>query len=144
MPIVDGPTDERIVRELRSACARRLSDATVQAVYLFGSAAGGTLRPDSDLDIAALLERPIDERMAHELAQDLACALGRDVDLIDLRRASTVLATQVVGSGRRIETADAGAAARFEYQTLAEYAYLNERRGAAIRAFKERILGESA
>jgi predicted nucleotidyltransferase len=141
---VDGLTDERIVRELRSACVRRLPDATVQAVYLFGSAAVAALRPESDLDIALLLELPIDDRMAHELAQDLACALGREVDLIDLRRASTVLATQVVGSGRRIETGDAGAAARFEYQTLAEYASLNERRGAAIKTFRERIPGESA
>lgn len=129
---------------VRAAVASRVPTAVVQAIYVFGSLARGALRADSDADIALLLARPLEERVVYELALDLACSLGRDVDLIDLRRASTVLATQVVGSGRRIEAGDPHAAMRFEGETFAEYAYLNERRGPAIKAFKDRILGESA
>jgi len=86
----------------------------VQAIYLFGSYGTEDEWPNSDIDIALLLP-PVEAKAAGSLAlgelhlgrQRL---LGRDVDLINLRRASTVLQKEVVVADRRIFCADAYAA----------------------------------
>lgn len=102
------------------------------AVYLFGSVAQGDTSATSDLDIAVLAARPLTE--AHRLAveEQLAVAAGRDVDLVDLRRASTVLRAQVVGNGRLLFETDATARELFEDLVYSAYADLNEARRAII------------
>jgi len=49
----------------------------VIAVYLFGSAAAGELRPDSDIDLAVLLVAPQPAARLWSLAQSLAVSVGR-------------------------------------------------------------------
>ncbi|MEK7761619.1 MAG: nucleotidyltransferase domain-containing protein, partial [Nitrospirota bacterium] len=66
------------------------------ALYRFGSQAKGTARPDSDVDLAVLARNPIPAIRRFELAQELAIQLHRDVDLVDLRSASTVMRMQVI------------------------------------------------
>jgi predicted nucleotidyltransferase len=102
------------------------------AAYLFGSVARGDTSATSDLDIAVLAARPLAE--AHRLAveEQLAVAAGRDVDLVDLRRASTVLRAQVVGHGRLLFETDATARELFEDLVYSAYADLNEARRAII------------
>ena len=74
----------------------------IAAVLLFGSAVRGRLRPDSDIDVAALFEHDaipgIEERLA--LRQRLEEAVQRDVDLIVLNDAPTILAFQALRYGR--------------------------------------------
>ncbi|MTI69882.1 MAG: nucleotidyltransferase domain-containing protein, partial [Firmicutes bacterium] len=60
---------------------------------LFGSAANGTLREDSDVDIAFLSSKNIEDYDIFMLGQELAEKLERDVDLIDLKKAYTVFKT---------------------------------------------------
>lgn len=100
----------------------------LDAVYLFGSAAARRLRADSDVDLAVLADEPLaaPERLA--LTAELADIVRRDVDLVDLRRASTVLQAQVIARGQRLLVADASAAAWFEMRALKSYALLNEER----------------
>jgi predicted nucleotidyltransferase len=74
----------------------------LKLVYLFGSYAAGTQDKQSDLDIAVLADATIDNVSRWELAQTLACELDIDVDLIDLRFASTVLSQQVIEQGIRL------------------------------------------
>jgi predicted nucleotidyltransferase len=74
----------------------------LKLVYLFGSYAAGTQDKQSDLDIAVLADASIDNVSRWELAQTLACELDIDVDLIDLRFASTVLSQQVIEQGIRL------------------------------------------
>lgn len=71
-------------------------------VLLFGSVARGTARPDSDLDLAIDLGRPltVDDRLA--LVDALAAASGRPVDLIDLRRAGVPLTGEILKHGVRL------------------------------------------
>ena len=61
------------------------------ALYRSGSRAKVTARPDSDIDLAVLTRDPIPNLRRFELAQALAIRLHHDVDLVDLRSASTVM-----------------------------------------------------
>ena len=72
----------------------------VQAIYLYGTYGTGLERPDSDVDIALLLA-PQEARAVKGLALSdlrfaLEAALGRDVDLVNARRVSTVLQKEIV------------------------------------------------
>lgn len=111
-----------------------------QAVYLFGSWVEGTARPDSDCDVALLLP-PTEARRAGVLALsplrvELERRLGLEVDLVNLRLASTVLAKEVVTRGERIHAADLAAADAFEALTLSLYQELNLERAEVLRDFE--------
>lgn len=99
-----------------------------EAVYLFGSAARGGLRRDSDLDVAVLAPTALDGSQRYALAAELADICHRDVDLIDLRSATTVLQAQVVTRGRLIAEESPVERALFEMRTLKAYAMLSEER----------------
>ena len=108
----------------------------VEAVYVFGSAADGRVRDDSDVDLAFLADRAQDAVVVFDAAQALAGRLGREVDLIDLRRASTVMRLQVLAKGRRILTNDVISTDTFEMYAYSDYARLQEERAPTIRAFE--------
>ena len=97
----------------------------------------GALRADSDIDYAVLLARPLDAVERFDLQEDVARALRRSVDLVDLRRASTVLRMQVVASGVAVAVGDAIERERFEILTYASYARLNEERRAILEQIAE-------
>ena len=108
-----------------------------QAIYLFGSYQTADERSDSDVDIAILLP-PQQAKAAGSLAlsalrSELENYLKRDVDLINLRQAPTVLQKEVVAAERRIYLTDEYAAAEFEMLTFSYYQKLNEERAAIIR-----------
>jgi predicted nucleotidyltransferase len=98
------------------------------AVYVFGSAAREELRQESDVDLAVLARRPLDQIARWHLQEEIAAALGRDVDLVDLRAASTVMRVQVLRDGRLLYEAAPGERALFEATALASYARLQEER----------------
>lgn len=89
------------------------------AMYAFGSRVQGHARPDSDLDLALLVPGYAQPLQRWELAQQLATALGCEVDLLDLRAASTVMQYQVLMTGRCL-WAQQPAAALFECFVLNE------------------------
>jgi predicted nucleotidyltransferase len=127
--------ENEIVRWLEPRLA---SGGRLLAVYLFGSEAEGRARPDSDVDLAFLSERALDPVVVFDVAQDLATALHRDVDLVDLSRASTVLRAQVIGRGRVLHSGDARRVGEFEMYALSDYARLNEERARVMESFLER------
>lgn len=128
--------DERVVLQM---LGERLSaGGRLLAVYVFGSFSDGRARPDSDIDLAVLCERSLPPELVFDVAQELASALGRDVDLVYLRRASTVLRAQVVGTGRRLLDTAPTLTGEFEMYTLSDYARLNEERRGVREAFEER------
>jgi predicted nucleotidyltransferase len=127
-------TDDVIVTELRSAV-----DGLV-AVYRFGSTVQGATTPSSDTDVAVLARHRLPPTVRFDLQERLAALLGRDVDLVDLASASTVMALQVVGYGRLLFEADAAARGQFEDLTFSRYARLNEER----RGILERIAAEGS
>ena len=54
------------------------------------------------------------------------------MDLIDLSRASTVMAKEVIRTGVVLHMADRSRLQQFEMRTLADYARLNEERQAVL------------
>ena len=98
------------------------------ALYRFDSQAKGTARPDSDVDLALLARAPIPAMRRFELAQELAIQLHRDVDLVDLRSASTVMRMQVISTGTCLDAPDESARREFEMYAYSDYARLNEER----------------
>jgi len=130
--IPPNPDVRRLVAPLREA----LPD--LMAVYLFGSAASGHAGRESDLDLAALTEKPMPARQRFNLAETLARIAGRDVDLVDLRSADTVLRMQVVERGRRLFARSWLEAEEFENFVYRDYADLNERRAGILSDIRER------
>ncbi|MBC7953206.1 MAG: nucleotidyltransferase domain-containing protein [Rhodospirillaceae bacterium] len=99
----------------------------VQALTLFGSRAQGVERPDSDLDIAVMLPAPADPVSLWESGETIARTLNVDVDLVDLRKASTVMQFQIITTGRHL-LAVTPELERYEAFIMAEMMDLNEAR----------------
>ncbi len=110
----------------------------VVAIYLFGSAAAGELRADSDIDLAVLPNASLPVARRWSLAQALAVSAGRDVDLVDLRSASTVMRAQVVSTGKRLYCANKSLCSEFEDRVYSDYARLNEERQHILDDIRER------
>jgi predicted nucleotidyltransferase len=128
---MDVPADNSVA-DLTAALVLLVSRSIpgVQAVYLFGSAAEGRLRADSDMDLAVLAAAPIAPELRFDTAEACARQLGREVDLVDLRTAPLVLQAQIVGRGRRLAGLGASReAAFFENQVLSRYCAFAEERG---------------
>ncbi|MCC5887789.1 MAG: nucleotidyltransferase domain-containing protein [Gammaproteobacteria bacterium] len=109
----------------------------LRAIYLFGSMATGDGHADSDADLAVLGTAAFDGVRIFELAAELADVLHRDVDLIDLPKASTVMRAQIIAFGRRIFGQGADLEA-YECRSLSEYARLNEERAGILEDIARR------
>lgn len=113
----------------------------VVAIYQFGSTVTGTTHPRSDIDLAVLAPRPLEPLARFELQEQLARMLHRDVDLVDLRAASTVMRMQVIAHGVRLAVFDPGAADCFETYAYSDYARLNEERRAILeQVYRDRTV----
>jgi predicted nucleotidyltransferase len=106
--------------------------------YQFGSTTDGTTHADSDLDLAVLARRPLPNLDRWDLQEELAVRVGRDVDLVDLRSASTVMQAQVIDTADLLAEADRTARQEFEMQVCSAYALLNEERAGILSDVQER------
>jgi uncharacterized protein len=108
------------------------------AVYRFGSQAQGTANQQSDVDLAFLAQHRMTPQALFELRQDLAPILQREVDLIDLRMASTVMRMQVLSTGECLFCGDDRARDQFEMLVYSSYARLNEERSGILEDVRAR------
>ena len=69
-------------------------------VIIFGSTANNSQRPDSDIDIAIYPKKGFSSRQRQELSDQIACATGRTVDLIDLTHVDGALLRQILRTGK--------------------------------------------
>ncbi len=118
-----------------SEVIRTICDAIpdVMVVYQFGSTVAGPTHDRSDLDLAVLAPRALDPVQRFDLQERLAQLLRCDVDLVDLRAASTVMRMQVISRGTVLAVFDAAEKERFETYTYSAYARLNEERKAILQ-----------
>ena len=110
----------------------------VVAIYSFGSSGTPYERKDSDVDLAVLPQGSVDSAYLWEVAQEIAKELGKDVDLVDLLQASTVMRSQVLAASKRLYCSDRLACERFENYVYASYARLNEERRGILKDIKQR------
>ena len=110
----------------------------VEAIYLFGSISAGTEHADSDIDLAVMTKAGLSPTRFWEVAQELSSMVSRDVDLINLREASTVMRMEIVSSGERIYCANEANSDAFENFVFADYARLNEERARILKDIRRR------
>jgi len=113
-------------------------DAELSAVYIFGSFITEYETKTSDIDIAIMCKSKIDKLELWDVTQKISIALKRDVDLFDLKSASTVMQMQVVANGRRIYSTDEIVSEKFEDFVFSSYALLNEERKGILEDIKSR------
>jgi len=106
-------------------------------IIVFGSALTGKMLPDSDIDTAFLADREHNAYDIYMVGQELADMLGRDVDLVNLGKASTVFQARVLTTGKVIYCSDDTRRMFFAMYTLKKYARLNEER----RCILDKITG---
>ncbi len=106
-------------------------------IYIFGSTVKGTSHKNSDLDIAFLPGSDINEYEIFILAQELAEKVNIDVDLVNLKKASTVFQAQIIATGSIIYCSDEQIRMNFEMNALKMYAKLGEERKVIIDKVKE-------
>ncbi len=114
-----------VVDALRSAFPNAL------AVYAFGSQMQGTATPESDLDLAILVAGYADPLLLWQLSSQLADIVDCDVDLLDLRAASTVMQSQVLMTGERLWGLPLEAGL-FECFIMSEKMWLDEKRAGIL------------
>ena len=105
--------DPQLLESLRSTCARF---PTVRVAMLFGSRATGRAGPASDVDLGVLCA----DEDRYALACALTDALGLDVDLVDLSRASVPLREEILRDGVIVYEGEPGAGALWLSHTLVE------------------------
>lgn len=112
-------------------------------IYAFGSRMQGTANAQSDLDLAVLVAGYADPLQLFEMANQLADKLGYEVDLLDLRVASTVMQYQVITTGRRLWAKDIQADL-FDVFVLNEKLDFDELRAEQLNEIREtgRIYGK--
>ena len=81
----------------------------VRLALIYGSYAAGTMRMGSDVDIAVLLDRPIDVDRRLALAEQFESALSLTIDLADLYAMSGTILRQILCKGQVLVKNDPGA-----------------------------------
>lgn len=107
------------------------------AIYLFGSRANGTANSDSDLDLAVLVAGYAEPLQLWDISNDLAEIAGCDVDLLDMRAASTVMQYQILQTGRCL-WANKLEADLFECFVLSEKLYFDQARAGLLDDIQKR------
>jgi uncharacterized protein len=125
-------TQQQIIQGLYRAFPNLL------ALYAFGSRIQGTANAQSDLDLAVLVEGYADSVQLFDLANQLAEQLGYEVDLLDMRAASTVMQFQILTTGERWWAKDVLQVGLFETMILGEKTNLDEARAPLLADIQSR------
>jgi uncharacterized protein YutE (UPF0331/DUF86 family)/predicted nucleotidyltransferase len=113
---VSGSLEQRVVM----ACE---AQPDLVAAYLFASAARGTSRPESDIDVAVLFAHAPAKRLnspRFEIEGELERVLGRPVDLVVMNDAPADLSIRVLRDGRLLLDRNPSARIAFEVRTRNE------------------------
>lgn len=107
-------------------------------IIVFGSFARNTAHQTSDIDIAFYShDDSISSYDIFIMAQELADILKKEVDLIDLRTASTVFKAQIYTDGITIYSDDDLLLKEQQMLALSMYAKLNENRAPVLKKIAE-------
>ncbi len=91
---------------MRERAIQLLRDEGALAAWVFGSRAAGTARPDSDIDVAVLVEPALPLLRCERLARLLEAALDSPVDLVDFLTAPLPLQARIVRTGELLFSDD--------------------------------------
>jgi predicted nucleotidyltransferase len=112
----------------------------VRLAMLFGSAARGTMHAGSDVDIGFIPvdpDLPLGDELDLQLALSAAC--GREVDLVRLDHAQTLLKWQVAREGRVLVAGGPFETSRFVATAAAEWLDFEPGYTRAAERFRQRL-----
>jgi len=124
---------DKFKNELVTLCTLHIPN--VKLIYLFGSQASNQTFKNSDIDLAVLTANKIPLVERWELQQKLAEELNKDVDLVDLLSASTVLKNEIIIKGLCLFDPQ-NYKLKFEMQVMSMYQHLNDERSEIMNKFK--------
>lgn len=130
-----------MITEFKKACiVKKILDKyrNLTAIYLYGSSIKEETHSESDIDLAILQQNPLDTWELWKVSQEIAQTLKSNVDLIDLRKSSTVMKMQVVSTGICLYEGNRMEKERFEDFVYSSYARLNEERRAILKDIQDR------
>jgi predicted nucleotidyltransferase len=95
----------------------------VVAAYVFGSYAENIARPDSDIDVAIIMEPVSRDTLEYRLAvmEDIKRLTGLDADVIVLNEAPIMLQFQIIQKGKVVFERDADRRAVFVMSVAGRY-----------------------
>jgi predicted nucleotidyltransferase len=133
---------DRLLELARDSLLREFPDAW--ALYVYGSFARREEWPDSDLDLAVLLppEQGIVDILSvtARLSQDV----GRNIDLVDLRRVGDALRHEVLADGKTLFASSPGRVLAWEATAMSRYARHREEIRTILEQFRRTGIGYSA
>lgn len=100
----------------------------IRLAILFGSLAKARATPQSDLDLAVLMGAPLSGETRMNLIDELSQAIGRPVDLVDLRVVGEPLLGQILKHGVRLLGSDRDYAALIRRHLFEEADFMPYRR----------------
>lgn len=118
------------------------SQPEIVAVYLYGSQAKDTARPDSDVDLAVLLRAGHPNPFKAELALQVELVELTGIDKLEvavLNRVSLKLRAEVFISGRLLFCTDNDERIPFEVKTMSEYWDMKPLYDLHTRLYRERM-----
>lgn len=121
---MDKPDRDRTLAEARDVLLNALPD--VWAIYVYGSFARGDEWPESDIDLAVLRPPGRAFQDIFGLIGKISERVGRDVDLIDLRKVGDVLRVEVLAEGRALYVAQPALVLAWEASAMSRYAHHRE------------------
>ncbi len=107
-------------------------------IVVFGSAAKGSLKADSDIDVGFYSDATFCNNVLFEISGELAAMLGKDIDLIDIKKASTVFRFQILSTGKIVYSKNEEITKTFKIMVFKDYCKLNEERKEIIGKVMER------
>jgi len=130
---------DRFAEDLRTLASKA---PEVAAVWLFGSAVRGALRFDSDVDVAVLFRRGVEDR--DRLLASFGARLEKfttpyPVDAVDLAAQGVIFAHAVLTTGRRVYDADRDQRVDFESRTCVRAFDFRPTHDLAVRGQREGI-----
>jgi|ASRP01.1.fsa_nt_gi predicted nucleotidyltransferase len=114
--------------EITQIILEKLKDIDKKIVYIFGSYAKKENTKDSDIDIAFYSENEYDSFEIFLLAQEISAKIKKEVDLVQLKKSSTVFQKEVVENGIYIYEKSSTEREKFELLVYKKYFKLNEER----------------
>lgn len=121
-------------------------DRDILLAYLYGSAAAGTIHPDSDIDIAVYLKEGDIEyylKKDNEFLGNAPIAIGNDkIDIRILNIMPLLLKFKVIREGRLLILKDEQKRVDFETEVMDRYFEMKPYFDEYNRILEERIVGE--
>jgi uncharacterized protein len=113
----------------------------LRLAVVFGSEAKGRVHLDSDVDLAILpVHSDLDPHTENQLSVEISRALGREVDVVRLDRASTYLRWQIARDCVPVFAKTDIELVQFRSSAASEYADIADTLVNAARRFRRRIL----